>query len=66
MSNDKLPERIIVSNGCHDCPLFFYREDDDTESCKADESLLCSEAAIEEFQHPQCPLLTHTIKVVKS
>lgn len=57
----ELPEKTIVSNGCHDCPLLLYR--DYTCLITKTDVLPC---VLDVTRHSQCPLLTHTIKVVKN
>lgn len=55
----ELPEKVIVSNGCHDC--IFSNQ---VRWCV----LLMVDVldyAEEDKRHPQCPLNTHSIKVVK-
>ena len=56
-----LPEKVIVSNGCHDCVLLEYRD------------CVCSITKVDVLpfildatRNPDCSLLTHTIKVVKN
>ena len=55
-----LPEKIIVSKGCHYC-LFgndgFY--------CRLNVDVYIEQNIEHESRNHECPLLTHTIKVVK-
>jgi len=60
------PEKTIVSNGCHDCLLFFYSLDTADGFCKLNNELYCTYPAIEKYRHCECPLLTHSIRVIKN
>lgn len=61
----ELPEKVIVSNGCHKCPFGIVNTYFQVWCTRlghyTDESLKQMEG-----RHPQCPLLTHSIKVVKN
>jgi len=61
----ELPEKVIVSNGCDDCLFLHFSNETEDEVCKLNKELYCSHFAIEDLRHPDCPLLTHSIKVVK-
>jgi len=56
----ELLEKVIVSNGCHDCPF-----SNEVRWC-VDLMKDVLDFAEEDLRHPRCPLLTHTIKVVKN
>jgi len=63
-----LIEKVIVSNGCHDCPFVPLHYHNDRFCTLKPEGKF--PIKIEKYwengeRHPDCPLLTHTIKVVK-
>lgn len=61
-----LPEKAIVLNGCHDCPFVKTRKDYCTVGRDDNHGLAVNHYFINKIFHPECPLLTHSIKIFKS
>jgi len=64
LTPDPLPEKVIVSAGCH-CCILQSKNDKGFEYCIIIDEWVQLHID-DESRHPQCPLLTHTIKVVKN
>lgn len=60
----ELSEKVIRSNGCHDCIFLFFSNESEDESCKLNEKLFCSPFAIANERHNKCPLHKQSVKVV--
>jgi len=60
----ELPEKVLVSNGCHDCPFEGKREE--TWACVMLDDIRIGIYAHNRGRHPDCPLNVNTIKVVKN
>jgi hypothetical protein len=63
MSN--LPEKTIVSNGCHDC-VFANETHGYIYWCYIDRNLSIGDNVLSNTRNNECPLLTQSIKVVKN
>jgi len=61
----ELPEKVIVSSGCHKCP-FSHETNGYLYYCYLDKDLPIKDNVDADTRHAECPLLTHTIKVVKN
>jgi len=65
----ELPEKVLISNGCHDCPFVpIHYHSDRFCTLKTEGKLPIN---IEKYwengeRHPECPLNTSIIKVVKN
>lgn len=57
----ELPEKVIMSSGCHDCPF-----NNDKDWCALDSDIDIDGNVITKTRNHECPLLTHTIRVVKN
>lgn len=56
-----LTEKTIVSNGCGECPF-----QNDGYFCNLNPDMKIEDDCFRKTRHDECPLLTHSIKVVKS
>jgi len=56
-----LPEKTIESKGCIDCPF-----QNDGYRCNLNSQILIEDHQFDKTTPVECPLLTHSIKVVKS
>lgn len=60
----ELPEKIIVSNGCHDCP--FEGKRPSTWVCLLSDDIEIDQCGLNRQRHHECPLLPYAIKVIKN
>jgi len=61
---DSLPEKVLVSNGCHDCPFEGKRKE--KWACVMLDDIRIDIYAHNSERHPECPLNTNIIQVVKN